>query len=120
MSTDVLKRVIGSPKTTSCIARKAVGRAQLPAEVERAMTYDWGVLVDAYLMDAGRVGDRYAATVFCDRSGRATDGMTVATPAVAHVSTQGGFQLLRAVAASDYYVIVSELSIPGGTDGERD
>ncbi|GAB0076351.1 hypothetical protein TOC8171_17510 [Pseudomonas syringae] len=109
MSTDVLKRKTGSPKTTSHIARTAAGHSPLPAAVERAMTYDWGVLVDAYLMDAGRVGDRYAATVFCDRSGRARDGMTVATPAVEHISTQGGFQLLRAVAASDHYVIVSEL-----------
>ncbi|MFJ5298662.1 hypothetical protein ACIQAL_19275 [Pseudomonas sp. NPDC088368] len=102
--------MIGSHKINSRIAPKAVSQAPLPAEVERAMTYDWGVLVDAYLMDAGRVGDRYAATVFCDRSGRASDGTTVATPAVEHLSTQGGFQLLRAVAAFDHYVIVSELS----------
>jgi hypothetical protein len=120
MSIDVLKRMIGSPKITSRIARPAAGQAPLPAEVERAMTFDWGVLVDAYLMDAGRVGDRYAATVFCDRSGRAGDGVTVATPAVEHLFTQGGFQLLRAVAASDHYVIVSELPKERGSDGDRD
>lgn len=120
MSIDVLKRKTGSPKTTSSIARTAVGQAPLPAAVERAMSYDWGVFVDAYLMDAGRVGDRYAATVFCDRSGRAGDGMTIATPAVEHVATQGGFQLLRAVAACDHYVIVSELATPIGTNGNRD
>lgn len=120
MSIDVLKRKSGSPKTASRIARPAAGQAPLPAAVESAMSYDWGVLVDAYLMDAGRVGDRYAATVFCDRSGRADDGMTVATPAVEHVATQGGFQLLRAVATSDHYVIVSELATPRGNNGNRD
>lgn len=120
MSIHVLKRKTEPPQAFTNNAPALACPSPLPQEVERAMSYDWGVVVDAYLMDAGRVGDRYAATVFSDRSGRAQDGMTVATPAVELVSTQGGFRLLRALAASDHYVIVSELPTPGGDDGDRD
>ncbi|EFW80290.1 hypothetical protein [Pseudomonas savastanoi] len=80
----------------------------LPAEVVRAMALDWGVYIDAYLLDAARVGNRYAAIAFCDQSGASSNGMTVATPPVRHVATRGAFKLLQTLDGADSYVLVTE------------
>jgi hypothetical protein len=91
----------------------------LPNEVVQAIAQDWGVLVDAYLFNAACVGDRFAATVFCDRSGMASDGMTVATQPVHLVATRGGFKLLRTLDGADHYVVVTENKPGEATDGDR-
>ncbi|MEX5499160.1 hypothetical protein [Pseudomonas syringae] len=80
----------------------------LPGEVVRAMALDWGVYIDAYLLDAARVGNRYAAIAFCDQSGTSSNGMTVATPPVRHVATRGAFKLLQTLDGADNYVLVTE------------
>jgi hypothetical protein len=85
----------------------------LPTEVTQAMTCDWGVFVDAYLMDAARVGDRYAARAFCDQSGALTDGMTVVTPKVQQIASRGSYKLLRAWNVDDHYVLVTEFEMRG-------
>ncbi|KPZ23569.1 hypothetical protein ALP57_03163 [Pseudomonas coronafaciens pv. oryzae] len=72
------------------------------------MALDWGVYIDAYLLDAARVGNRYAAIAFCDQSGASCDGMTVATPPVRHVATQEAFKLLQTLDGADNYVLVTE------------
>jgi hypothetical protein len=77
-------------------------------EVIQATTIDWGVTVDAYLVDAARVGQRYAARVFSDLSGVSADGMTVATPPLELVEARSGFKLMRSLSGGDYYVIVCE------------
>lgn len=87
---------------------------ELPSQVAQAMAHDWGVLVDAFLMNAARVGDRYAATVFCDRSGLASDGATVATRSVRQVCAHGGFKLLQTFDGADHYVLVTEQLAGGG------
>ncbi len=81
----------------------------LPLQVAQATRIDWGVTIDAYLVDAARVGDRLTALVYCDLSGVSTDGMTVVTPAVSPVSHISGYTLVRSRTGSDHYVIVSEL-----------
>jgi len=53
---------------------------EVPGAVIRARAMDWGVTIDAYLYGAARVGERYAAIVYGDKSGASLDGMTVATP----------------------------------------
>lgn len=88
-------------------------KVDLPGEVVQAMLHDWGVLVDAYLVNAARVGTRYAATVFCDQSGALLDGMTVATRPVRQVDVRGGFRLLQTVDGRDYYVLVTEQGAGG-------
>lgn len=81
----------------------------LPAQVAQAAGIDWGVTVDAYLVDAARVGDRLTALVYCDLSGVSSDGMTIVTPPISAVEQRAGFTLMRSVGGKDYYVIVSEL-----------
>lgn len=83
-------------------------KESLPSEVIQAMSHGWGVLVDAYLVNAARVGDRFAATVFCDRSGMVPDGVTVATQPVRHISVRGAFKLLQTLDGADHYVLVNE------------
>jgi len=90
-----------------------------PREVARAMTLDWGVLVDAYLFDAARVGDRFAATVFCDRSGTVPDGVTVATHPVRQIAVRGDFKLLQTLDGADHYVVVTENKAGEAVDGYR-
>ena len=79
----------------------------LPAEIVKARDIDWAVHIDAYLTQAAKVGDRYVALVYGDRSGVSLDGMTVATPPIECVLVRGGFKLMRSV-GGDYYVIASE------------
>lgn len=82
---------------------------ELPTGVVRASAIGWGVTVDGYLVNAARVGDRYAATVYGDLSGTISDGMTVVTPSVRAVEQRGGFTLVRSRSGDDHYVIVTEL-----------
>lgn len=56
--------------------------AEIPAQVAIARLIDWGVSIDAFLVDAARVGTRFAASVYLDRSGASVNGMTIATPPV--------------------------------------
>ncbi|WP_232248867.1 hypothetical protein [Pseudomonas putida] len=65
--------------------------------------------IDAYLLDAAMVGNRYTARVYQDLSGVNADGMTVVTPEVRAVREQGGFTLVRSLGGHDHYVIVSKL-----------
>jgi hypothetical protein len=80
----------------------------LPSEVVQAMNLDWGVLVDAYLFNAARVGDRFAATVFYDRSGVVPDGVTVATHPVRQIAVRGAFKLVQTLDGADHYIVVTE------------
>ncbi|MDR9862910.1 hypothetical protein [Pseudomonas baetica] len=82
----------------------------VPALVLEASNIDWGVIVDAYLIGAARIGDRYAAEAFLDRSGLVSDGMTVATPPVTVLMHKNGFMLVRSQCLKDHYVIVTEHS----------
>jgi len=95
---------------TDCVRSRSVPEKteDLPSEVKQAMAQDWGVLVDAYLFNAARIGERFAATVFGDHSGMASDGMTVATQPVRLVDTRGAFKLLRTLDGADHYVVVTE------------
>lgn len=80
-----------------------------PMRVVWASDIEWGFTVDAYLMDAARVGNRYAALVYRDLSGVSCDGMTVVTPEVRTVSERGGYTLVRSLCGEDHYVVVSAL-----------
>jgi len=82
----------------------------VPALVLVASNIDWGVIVDAYLFGAARIGDRYAAEAFLDRSGVVSDGMTVATLPVTVLMHKNGFILVRSQCLRDHYVIVTEHS----------
>lgn len=107
------------PLTECALTRaEAMKIDSLPGEVVQAMSLDWGVLIDAYLFDAGRVGNRYAATVFCDRSGKVPDGMTVATQPVRKIGVRGAYKLLQTLDAADHYVLVTEHEM-GAPDGHR-
>lgn len=97
---------------------KPIAASALPNEVKQAMACDWGVFVDAYLINAARVGTRYAALAYGDQSGLVSAGMTVVTPPVRQVSTQGPFRLLKATTANDFYVLVTELREEGDADGD--
>ncbi len=88
----------------------ACEKIPLPMGVVWATDIDWGVTVDAYLMNAARVGNRYAALVYRDLSGASCDGMTVVTPEVRTVSERGGYTLVRSLCGADHYVVVSELA----------
>ncbi|MCF5651751.1 hypothetical protein GIV49_19615 [Pseudomonas syringae] len=90
-------------------------KESLPGEVVQAMSHDWGVLVDAYLVNAARIGDRFAAIVFCDRSGMVSDGTTVATQSVHQIATRGAFKLLQTLDRADHYVLVTEHDDGGAT-----
>jgi len=81
-----------------------------PAAIARASAVKWGVIVDAYLTDAARVGDRYAALVYHDLSGVIPDGMTIVTPPIRPVVERDGYLLVRSLDEGDHYVIVSTLS----------
>ncbi|NWF06699.1 hypothetical protein HX810_03295 [Pseudomonas salomonii] len=94
---------------------KAADRAGVPAQVALANRIDWGVIVDAFLMKAARVGNRYAAEAYLDRSGLISDGMTVVTPDVVQVARAGEFVMVRSICQNDHYVIVTEL-VSGGDD----
>nr|WP_082428195.1 hypothetical protein [Pseudomonas sp. NBRC 111119] len=85
-------------------------KTNVPLEVVRAQREDWGVIVDAYLSQAGRVGQRYAAKVFSDLSGLNANGMTVATPPLQLVEERAGFKLMRSISGNDHFVITSEMS----------
>lgn len=84
----------------------------LPSEVIQAQGISWGVVVDAYLVNAARVGQSYAALAYSDQSNVSSNGMTVATPPLQLVETRAGFKLMRSLSGKDYYVIASELSEP--------
>ncbi|MBS7426453.1 hypothetical protein KHW15_10210 [Pseudomonas syringae] len=90
-------------------------KESMPCEVIQAMSHDWGVLVDAYLVNAARIGDRFAAIVFCDRSGMVSDGSTVATQPVHQVATRGAFKLFQTLDRADHYVLVTEHDEGGAT-----
>lgn len=84
----------------------------VPREVIQAQGIDWGVMVDAYLVDAARVGRSYAALVYNDQSSLNSDGMTVATPPLVLVESRAGFKLMRSLNGTDHFVIASELNDP--------
>lgn len=86
---------------------------KIPSAVIRAQAQDWGVTIDAYLYDAARVGQRYAAIVYGDKSGASLDGMTVATPPLELVKAQSGFKLMRTPGGDQHFLIVSELGVEG-------
>lgn len=79
----------------------------IPPAVLAASNEQWGVLIDAYLVDAVRVGSRFAATAYLDLSGAIDDGSTVATPPVRTVERRESFVLLQTLCGSDYYVIAA-------------
>jgi hypothetical protein len=85
-----------------------IAPAAIPSQVLMACSIDWGVTVDAYLMGAARIGDRYAAEAYLDSSGKIKDGMTVITPDVTHVTSKAGFVMVRSLSQKDHYVIVTE------------
>ncbi|SOS36176.1 hypothetical protein CFBP6411_04819 [Pseudomonas syringae group genomosp. 3] len=80
----------------------------VPMQVLVASRMEWGVIIDAFLTNAARVGDRYAAESYFDRSGAISDGMTVVTPPVVLLLNREGFLLVRSACRNDHYVIVSE------------
>jgi len=84
----------------------------VPSEVIQAQGIDWGVMVDAYLINAARVGRSYAALVYNDQSNVSSNGMTVATPPLVLVESREGFKLMRSLSGQDHFVIASELSEP--------
>jgi hypothetical protein len=69
---------------------------------------NWGVIVDAYLVDAAKVGDRFAATLFFDHSGVIGDGQTVVTPPLRKLSQREDFYLMQSECGRDHYIIVSK------------
>lgn len=79
----------------------------VPREVVEASNIDWGVIVDAYLANAARVGGQYAALVYRDRSGVSSDGMTVLTPVVRPTAQKGTFTLIQTLGGGDHHVIAS-------------
>lgn len=82
----------------------------IPSVVLIAQRIQWDVLVDAYLTQAAKVGDRYAASVFLDRAGVIADGTTIATPQVRTVGEKQGFVLLRSLCGNDHYVVANWLA----------
>lgn len=95
----------------SKIGEKVVQEAgSVPLSVVAASSEQWGVTIDAYLVDAVRVGNRFAATAYFDLSGCIDDGSTVATPPVRAVELREGFVLLQTLCGSDYYVIAASRS----------
>ncbi|WP_029240775.1 hypothetical protein [Pseudomonas syringae] len=90
-------------------SRHAIDAVAVPPEVLEAQRIRWDVLIDAYLMQAARVGTRYAASVFLDRAGLIVDGTTVATPEVKTVEEKQGFVLLQSLCGTDHYVIANWL-----------
>ncbi|MBD8666350.1 hypothetical protein OQ519_00320 [Pseudomonas lurida] len=89
---------------------------EIPSAVIQAQAIDWGVTIDAYLYDAARVGQRYAAIVYGDKSRASLDGMTVATPPLEIVKAQWGFKLMRTPGGDQHFLIVRELGVEGNSD----
>ena len=87
----------------------------LPQVVMDAKAIDWGVLVDAFLVNAAFVAGRYAASAFGDLSGAIANGSTVVTPPVRTVSARGPYRLIQTLNGRDHYVVVSHFS-----NGEHD
>lgn len=81
----------------------------VPTEVSHAQKVNWGVFVDAYLMNAARVGNRIAAVAYADQSGLIANGTTVATAPVRLIASVNGFKLFQTLDANDYYVLVTEM-----------
>lgn len=81
----------------------------IPLKVLAARRIEWGVIVDAYLTNVAKVGARYSAIAFADRSGLIGDGEIVATPPSRPVEQQQGFVLLQSCCGRDHYVVVSWL-----------
>lgn len=84
--------------------------AKILGEVEHAEGIDWGVPIDAYLMDAARVGNRYVASVYCDLSGISANGEIVVTPPVRQISKVGRFEMLQSLCGNDHYVVVTRFT----------
>lgn len=85
-----------------------VDEENIPADVKKASRINWGVLVDAYLINAARVGSRYAGTLYFDCAGSISNGETVVTPPVRKLTSRGDFCLVQSTCGKDHYVIVSE------------
>ncbi|EOD9097791.1 hypothetical protein L4O28_006406 [Pseudomonas aeruginosa] len=83
----------------------------ISSRLARAQAHDWGALVDAYLFDAAKVGNRIVAYVYEDLSGALDNGMTVVTPPVELVSEIDDMALFRSLTGSDNYVLVSRLPV---------
>ncbi|MND79431.1 hypothetical protein D3C76_435910 [compost metagenome] len=81
----------------------------VPQAVLNAKSVDWGVAVDAYLFEAGRIGGHYSAHAYFDCSGQIRDGETVLTPPVRPIRRAQGFTLLQSESGGDYYVLVSSI-----------
>ncbi|WP_313326067.1 hypothetical protein [Pseudomonas qingdaonensis] len=79
------------------------------ARLVKAQAHDWGVPVDAYLIDAADFESRLVAYVYADLSGRLDDGMTIVTPPVELISQYKGMALFRTMCGKDNYVLVSRL-----------
>ncbi|WP_256680250.1 hypothetical protein [Pseudomonas sp. Marseille-P9899] len=101
MANSARQRELQSPEEPSGLEQG------IPQEVGRAQDVEWGVCIDAYLRNAARVGQRYAAEVYFDQSGASENGMTVATPPLRCVEVRQGFKLMRSMAGG-HYVIASE------------
>lgn len=84
--------------------------AEIPDGVEKARGVDWGVPIDAYLMNAAQVGSRFAASVYCDLSGASADGMTILTPPVRQLAKVGRFEMLQSLCGNDHYVVVTRFN----------
>lgn len=85
--------------------------SDVPPEVEAAKCIDWGVMIDAFLMHAASVGSQFTGSVYCDRSGASSNGMTVITPRVVRLSQRHGMTLLRSISGADHYVVVTPFSV---------
>lgn len=64
------------------------------AKLAIAQAHDWGALVDAYLVDAAEVGDRFVAYVYGDLSGQLGCGVRVC-PISLWVTHSGVHQTVR-------------------------
>lgn len=93
-------------KVARCSASDAT---PIPLQVLAAKRIKWGVVIDAYLTSVARVGARYSAMAFADRSGLIGDGETVATPPAKAIAEQQGFVLLQSLTGRDHYVVVNWL-----------
>lgn len=82
---------------------------ELPPSVVSACRIDWGVPIDAYLADAARVGNRFAASVYLDGSGVCANGATVVTPPLRRVTVLQGFEMFQSLCGADHYVVVTRL-----------
>lgn len=82
----------------------------IPPAVIQALDEEWGVLIDAYLTDAAKVGTRFAATIFFDQAGVISNGETVVTPPLRSLSRRKNFWLMQSECGRDHYVVVSHYS----------